>query len=582
MKRKINIDRPKVSVEEISQRKNFDSVLKGSAAMGAKPLLKKPWFLSSVVAITAAIIATVLVINKKDPAGSRPSAEIPQVVSDADSLALAAFYKAEEAKPCIAPPIDGLNIGYTVFNVNAEKGATLDFKTGSKLNIPKNAFVDANGKPVSGQVELRYREFHDAADFFVSGIPMTYDSAGTRYQFASAGMMEMLAFKDGQPVGMAPGKSVNVELASAYKGTEYNLYKLDTVHNNWSCLGKDKVQQTAGEPKTKMAVKENGLAQKEAALKETPAYKETEAKQEEAKQVKETQIAALPKPEPEPKKPVKANKDKFSFNFDIDLKDFPEFAVYKNIVWEVGPENKAFGQANFNDVNKTEWEDATIKEGNKKGENYILTLQKGSKKSELVVYPVLEGKNYETAIKEFEGRFAKYNATLDKRKTDEKKIEEEYQAKILAQKKKQEELEAKWKKELEEQEARLSTEEKVMRVFRISSFGVYNCDNPSAYPKGVLCNALLTNDRNAKLMCYDVYLVDNKRNSLFTYSKNPLSTFSFDPASKNILWTVENGVLYYVNPEGFKNIENGTQNVSMSRVEQKFKTVEELKAFFSL
>jgi hypothetical protein len=128
----------------------------------------------------------------------------------------------------------------------------------------------------------------------------------------------------------------------------------------------------------------------------------------------------------------------------------------------------------------------------------------------------------------------------------------------------------------------MTTEEKVMRVFRISNFGVFNCDNPSLYPKGVSCVATLENDKNSKLFCYEVYLCDKRKNGLFTYSRNPVTNFSFNPDSKNILWTVDSGVLYYLKPEQFTDIKNGTQSIQMNRVEQKFKTVDEMKAFFNL
>lgn len=569
------MNRPKPSADEINQRRNFDSVLKNSLKPGSKPLIKKPWFLSSVMVTAAVIIATVMVLNKKD--NKAPIVKSEQII-DADSLKLTEFYKAEEAKSCIAPPIKGLNIPYTVYKVIAEKGGTLDFKTGSKLSIPKNAFVDASGKPVKGEVELRYREFHDAADFFVSGIPMTYDSAGVKYQFESAGMMEMLAFKDGQQVNMAPQKSVNIELASEYKGSEYNLYKLDTMKNNWSCLGKDKVVSSA----TPAIGKADSVIQP-VIVQQTPEYKSLEVKKEEAKVVKEEQIAALPKPGEEPKKPARLNKAKYTVNLDIDLKDFPEFKVYKDVQWEIGDENKNMNEAVFNGILKTGWEDIILKEGPKKGENYLMTLKKGTKKVEdLVVYPVFEGKGYQVAMTEFQNKFSKYTTALDKRKADELKIEQEYLAKIEELKKREAELEAKWKREMDSKIAKMSTEEKVLRVFTISSFGVFNCDNPSVYPTGVRCSATLANEKNVKLMCYDVCLVDKHRNGLFTFYKNPVTAFSFDPKSTNMLWTVENGVLYYLKPEGFSKIKSGEGIINLSKVDQQFKTVDEMKAFFNL
>jgi hypothetical protein len=388
-------------------------------------------------------------------------------------------------------------------------------------------------------------------------------------------MMEMLAYKDGKPVQMAEGKTINVELASAYKGTEYNLYKLDTTANNWSCLGKDKVIDKK--------VAENSPETKIVKIEETPEFKKIEEQKKEALVVKENKIAALPKVPVEPKKPAKANKEKYTFNLDLDLTEFPEFTAYKNVQWELGQENKQVNNAMWAELNRIIWEDALLKEGNKKGENYFLSLKKGSKSvNDLVVYPVFEGKNYEVAMKDFQEKFNSYSVKLEKRKADEKKIEEEYQAKIAKQQKEQEELEARLKRQEDQRLASLATEEKVMRVFRISSFGVFNCDNPTVYPKGVLCTATLTNEQNAKLMCYEVYLVDKSKNGLFTFNRNPIARLSYNPSSSNILWTVENGVLHYADSKDLIGMKSGNNVITMHRVERKFETVDEMKSFFNL
>ncbi len=572
MKRKVNIDRPEISSEEIAKHKNFDSIFKSHVSMSGEPLLKKTWFLSSMIVAAVAIVAAVFLLNQKSTTNNQQLPTNNQSTNNTDSLALAEFYKNEEAKPCINPPLKSCNVPYTTYKVIAEKGAALDFKTGSKLIIPKNAFADENGKPLKGEVELRYREFHDAADFFVSGIPMTYDSAGVKYQFESAGMMEMLAYQNGKQVNMSPDKSINVELASNYKGTEYNLYALDTIHNNWACLGKDKVKNG----KTSEAIIKEELL---LAVQETPAYKTIETKKVEVAKEKEVQIAALPKSAPEPKKPVQAKKEKYTFNIDVDAKEYPELAVYKGLLFEVSDENKNFDKSMY-DIT---WDEAIVREGTKKGENYSLTLKKATKKYDLIVYPVFEGKNYETAMKDFQDKFTKYNLALDKRKTDEKRIEDDYQAKLIALKKQQEELERKWKQEQDNQFKMAETRGKVMRVFSIMHFGIFNCDNPSIYPRGIMCTANLTKDKNVKLMCYDIYLVDKAKNGLFTYYKNPIATFSYNPQSTNMLWTVENGVLYWLKPENFNIIKpsDGMRDLKLTRVDQQFKTADELKAYFN-
>ena len=561
MKRKVNVDRAEISSEEIAKRKNFNSVLKHSTR-GGKPIFKNKWFLSSIAVAVVAAVSIVALLN--NPISKTAKKELSVVKTD--SLELSDFYKKEKSKPCISPPLKNINIEYTIYKLSAEKGAVLDFKTGSKLIVPKSSFEDSNGKVLKGEIELRYREFHDAVDFFVSGIPMTYDSAGVRYQFESAGMIELLAFQDGKQVNMAKGKSINIEMSSNYKGTEYNLYKLDTMHNNWSCLGKDKVVTKTLNSKTLDISKEE----------KSPKLMAIETKKEEVKMEKEKALSILPTIAPEPKKPIKVNKQKHTFDIAVEPKEFPELAIYKGVLFEIGEENKNFN-ASLYDIT---WDDANLKEGTQKGKNYLLTLKKGTKKYELVVYPVFEGKNYESAMKIYDEKFAKYNTTLEKNKAEEKRIEEEYQTKLLALKKQQDEFMRKLKEEQANQFKQMNTEDKVKRMFAINSFGVFNSDCPKQYPQGMLCTANLVKEKNVNLLCYEIYLVDKARNSLFTYHKNPITQFSFNPQSTNILWTVEDGVLYWLKPEQFTSISNKEAmcKLKMNRIEQKLTTVEEIKA----
>ena len=564
MKPKININRPEIKSEEIMKRKDFNSVLKHYTG-ASKPFFKKPLFLSSIVVSIVAIVVSVVLLNNKH-----------QLTTNNEKLSTSIQQlSTKNQQPTVNPPLKGLNIDYTTYKVIAESGASLDFKSGSKLIIPQNVFADENGNLLKGEIELRYREFHDAVDFFVSGIPMTYDSAGVKYHFESAGMMEMLAYQNGKQVKMVKDKSINVEMASNIKGTEYNLYKLDTLQNNWSCLGKDKVVEKPAVGGAKPVSKEIAITKAE----ETPEYKKIETKKEVIIKEKEKQIASLPKPTAEPRKPVEARKEKHTFDIAVDPTEFPELAVYKGVWFEVGDENKNFSTLSYDII----WDDAALKEGTKKGENYQLTLTKGSKVLQLIVYPVFEGKSYQAALKNYETKFEKYTAVIEKRKEDEKRIEEEAQARLLAYNKQQEEIARKWKEEQENQYKLSDTQEKVTRMFTINSFGIFNSDCPHNYPQGVLCTANLVKDKNAQLDCYNIYLVDKARTALFTYYKNPVAQFTFNPQSKNMIWTVENGVLYWLKPEQFKDINgnNGMNNLKMNKVEQKFASVEEMKAYFN-
>jgi hypothetical protein len=133
----------------------------------------------------------------------------------------------------IRPPLKNVDVPYEEYQVDAAKGDTLFPETGSIILFPPNAFVDKEGKRITGNVQVKYREFNEPIDFFLSGIPMDYDSAGKKMTFESAGMCEVLAFKDGQPVFVNPNSKPEINLVSNDAKPNYNLYYLDTVQQKW-------------------------------------------------------------------------------------------------------------------------------------------------------------------------------------------------------------------------------------------------------------------------------------------------------------------------------------------------------------
>ena len=97
-------------------------------------------------------------------------------------------------KQFIHNPLKGVDVPFDVFEFNAETGDTIYYKSGSFLLFPSNSLVDAKGKPVKGKIKITYREFLNPIDFFISGIPMDYDSGSTKYTFESSAMCEIHAF----------------------------------------------------------------------------------------------------------------------------------------------------------------------------------------------------------------------------------------------------------------------------------------------------------------------------------------------------------------------------------------------------
>jgi hypothetical protein len=123
--------------------------------------------------------------------------------------------------------------------VDAKKGGVIQYPSGTLINIPAEAFVDKSGNPIKDTVDISYREMHKLSEIFVSGIPMTYDSAGTEYHFESAGMTQIMAYKNGNPVFIGKDKAININMKSTSADPKFNLYYYDTIQNQWVNKGKD-------------------------------------------------------------------------------------------------------------------------------------------------------------------------------------------------------------------------------------------------------------------------------------------------------------------------------------------------------
>lgn len=213
---KINTNREPLTDADISAGKDFGKLMQGYQASKV-PFFKtaKFWFGTSAVTITAAV-ALFMVYAKTMAPDNLPG--------------------TEQTIAFINPPMPEADIKREAYEINTSADTTLFYNTGSIIHIPANAFLDANGKPVTGKVELHYREFHDAIDVLLAGIPMTYDSAGDCYHFETAGMMEISATQNGKPLNTNPNAPITVDMVSSDIRDVFNSYYLDTTEKRWEYL----------------------------------------------------------------------------------------------------------------------------------------------------------------------------------------------------------------------------------------------------------------------------------------------------------------------------------------------------------
>jgi hypothetical protein len=133
----------------------------------------------------------------------------------------------------VKPPIRGLDVPGNNYTIHPGIDNVLLYPSGTRIMIPANCFRDKSGKPVSGSVNISYREFRDPVEILVSGIPMKYDSAGEVNHFESAGMFEIIASQGKQELQLVPGKKIEMNFVSTSRDSTYNFYAFNDSTGNW-------------------------------------------------------------------------------------------------------------------------------------------------------------------------------------------------------------------------------------------------------------------------------------------------------------------------------------------------------------
>lgn len=585
---KFNIDRKPVPDEEINSHKDFGELIKSFKKQSIEKARSDISFLKNKKITYTAIIAGATILctvtyfsvfknNKAKQTTYDKITTIPFQTNTQNSKSKKAF---------ISPPISKLNVPYQKFKLKNDQGATLVTQSNSKIKIPKNAFIDKKGETIIGDVEIQFREFHDQADIVASGIPMKYDSAGIQSHLESAGMIDIKGFQNNEPIFINPKKEITVELQSTQSADKFNMYALDTVAQNWIYLHRDNSLMRQLEKK---GVKRT-FSQVDSVMNENVITKKLRKQIDEIppkidieKATYSKKINQLPK-SIEPTKPAKAIEGRPKFQLDISAKEFPELATFKNMVFEVGSENKNYN-SNLSEIT---WSSAEISEGTQRGKNYLLTLKLRDRVEKLIVYPALTGKDYDEAIKAYDTKYSEYKNVLAKRLAEEKRLKLEFekkQAEYIAQQKKlnddlvKERIKIRQvqEKELANQFNSIGNNQKVVRVFQISNFGIYNSDCPNTLPSGeVLHPIYLVNVNTPLLNVSNTYLICKDKN--LVYNINPKEPLRFNPNEKYSLCIIANGKTYLCNDETFsKNTSNKQNKINLIELNSDIDNVHDFK-----
>ncbi len=524
-KNKFNINPAPVTPDDIEAGKNFEAFHNKYQATQRGSLLRR---IGLPLAAVAAAAIVIIVLLFKAP--------------DGETKMVAQF---------IEPPIKGLERTYEEISFVAAEGLKLDMPSGTIISVPANAFVDANGNPYTGPAKLKYREYTDALSIALSGIPMTYDSAGVAYTFESAGMFDMMVESDAStPLALANGAVVSVGMPATSEDNGFNVYELDTTTKNWALRGKDSIAPVAEdiEPEpapTKIAAtpkpKEEPAALNDAKLQRL--YNTIQVIGDSINYYKNLSLL----------KPMRASTEGHHFNLEMKYNAFPELVRNDLVSWEVAAFTKDF-EPNFR---TTRWDSRVVTRI--KGDQYNLQLIKAGVERNFACKPVYQGQHYAVAVKYYDEVSAANQERLAYIEQRKKELQAEYDAykkELMASNK---EAVVKQEKQLENQYNLNTSQNNVYRFVSVSRMGIWNIDRIYEQPEYVKAETEFVDSKGKVLTMHRMILFEQGVQASFEFFKMPTGNtmrFMYNPNSSytGLGITIE-GKVFLIRPSDIKPIK---------------------------
>jgi hypothetical protein len=259
----------------------------------------------------------------------------------------------------------------------------LKLRSGTELRVPANSFLNEAGEVVSEPVEIRFREYHEAAEIIASGIPMhTHDEDDKREWLQTAGMFEIRGYSKGRPIAIAQGRAITVDLASKVDGA-YDFWLFDEGRSTWANQG---ITNSPQPPNREGSAAVDNIQREISRLIQQTA-----------------QPPQLPQPTPEA--------DKLIFS-DLDMRLCPDLKGAAPPALAYAGKDPAKDPKNNKWISRQGiWFKKELKPTQEKG-LYQLTLF-GDSIYSIPVKLALEGKNLEIAKAAYEQVLAEYRANLE-------------------------------------------------------------------------------------------------------------------------------------------------------------------------
>ena len=371
----------------------------------------------------------------------------------------------------------GENLPTTHYAIDTNQDTTLVGKSGTKLHIYKNSFVDSDGLPFQGNVNVELREATTKEDILLG--KMFTVSDGNILE--SGGMIYVQAKSETGNLKLAENKVIDVEMRADQIKDFMQIYsaEFDSSTNQFNWVKPSniilKVEKQNISSDTLIEITHN-------------------IKNNSNKMVIDEEIKLI---EPAKPKKYKAGADTI-MSLIFDTASFPELADYRNVKF------KLIDTHNFQESDtKTIWMSIDLKKINDNG-LYLISFsgyvnKKLVEKSYKVSPVFVENQDYAKAMAEYN---KKYDVFEKKKKMiEQKRIEVEKAQKLAEQEQKKiyeqlMKIQAENKKKMEEENKNIfAVNKSVNYVFSLKQLGWANCDRlfQNSNPKRVNVITLINN-----------------------------------------------------------------------------------------
>ncbi|EDP70973.1 hypothetical protein FBALC1_00777 [Flavobacteriales bacterium ALC-1] len=123
-------------------------------------------------------------------------------------------------------------------SLSNEEYFEITLKEGTKISIPKNAFVDEKtGKSVSGKIDIDIKEYYELSDILLANLSTKSDDE----LLETGGMLYIEASKNGSKLNLKPNKELGIVFNNSGK-ENMQLFEGEKVNDNINWVLRDKIE----------------------------------------------------------------------------------------------------------------------------------------------------------------------------------------------------------------------------------------------------------------------------------------------------------------------------------------------------